>query len=96
MYMKLLLEFGRIIRDYKMRAGRYGRISSPVILNIIDPAELFQIIELRIVIIPVIVSEHDIKKILLICDGDRIIILVSFRCSSHMCARHNSACDKDR
>ena len=57
---KRLFKFRRIIRHNKMRSGRDFRICGPVISYVIDPAEFLKIIGLCIVIIPVIIPEHDI------------------------------------
>ena len=59
-----------------MRTGSHCRIGRPVKRKVIDPAEFFNVVHLRFIVISVIVSLDDIEKVFLISHGDRVVIFV--------------------
>lgn len=62
-----------------MRARSNIRIGCSVIGQIVDPAEFLYIIKLCFVMVPVIIFLNNVKKILLVCNSDRVIVLICIR-----------------
>ena len=83
-----------------MRPGSYCRIGRSVKGQVVDPAELFHIVDLRLVMIPVVISLDDIKKIFLISNSDRIVVFICCRHFSALRSRSDSAdpkhCEQDK
>ena len=72
-----------------MCPGSYCRVGRSVKSEVIDPAEFFDVVDLRLIMIPVIISLNNVEKILFISHGDRVVVFISCRYFSAL----RSGCD---